>query len=307
MELYQYGAVYGYMVGCAHGNAHEIAHTERVLCNALRIAATEQRKVGEVDVHVLILAALLHDIGRSGAERDHALGAEREPARNAERDHAKTGGEKAAAWLRENGYPEDVAGRVAACILTHSYKSGEPPQSLEAKILFDADKLDLTGALGTAHAIGHCATAREPLYILDENGLPGLGKKGEAASLLRTYRKKLRKLPGILFTETARNMAKENRKIQDAFFERLAEEARQTYAGGAALLGAQHDVALGADKLPDCATPVKRSAPACCSPVPACCANSGSVRPQDLPWERICRAGKRRPCRWRRKYPGPAR
>jgi len=216
MELYSYGAIYNFMVDCVHGDTYEVAHAQRVLCNALRIAETEQG----ADVHVLIVAALLHDIGRNGAAREHAV----------------AGSEKAHAFLRENGYREDLAGHIADCILTHSYKSSAPPRSLEAKILFDADKLDLTGALGTARAIEHCVLAHEPLYVLGENGLPGSGKKGEGASLLREYRKKLKKLPAVLFTATARKIAETNRQAQDSFFARLAKEAKRTHAEGTKLL-----------------------------------------------------------------------
>ena len=218
MELYSYSMVHGFMVDCVHGDLYEVAHAQRVLCNALRIAKTEQ----EADVHVLIMAALLHDIGWSEAPRDHAV----------------VGSEKAYTFLRENGYPEDAASHVAECILTHRYKSGPTPHSLEAKILYDADKLDLTGALGTARAIEHCVLAREPMYVLGENGLPSPGEKGEGASLLREYHKKLKKLPAVLFTATARKIADTNRRTQDSFFARLTKEAKRTHAEGAKLLKA---------------------------------------------------------------------
>jgi uncharacterized protein len=218
MELHQYSFIYEFVAECMHGDPFELAHVQRVLCNVLRIAKAEQG----ADVHVLIAAALLHDIGRGEGARDHAV----------------AGSGKAYAFLRENGYPEDLAGHIAACILTHSYASGPPPRTLEARILFDADKLDLTGALGTARAIEHCVLAREPLYILGENGLPGLGKKSEGASLLREYRKKLRKLPAILFTATARKIAEHQRQAQDVFFMQLAKEAKRTYKEGAKLLKA---------------------------------------------------------------------
>ncbi|MDR2695373.1 MAG: HD domain-containing protein [Deltaproteobacteria bacterium] len=218
MKLYQYSAIYDFMADCVQGDPYEVAHAQRVLCNVLQIAKTEQG----ADARVLIAAALLHDIGRGEAAREHAV----------------AGSEKAYVFLRKSGYPKSLAGHIAECILTHSYASGAPPRSIEARILFDADKLDLTGALGTARAIEHCVLAREPLYVLGENGLPGLGKKGEGPSLLRAYRKKLKNLPAALFTATARKIAENNRQIQDAFFAHLAGEAKRAYAGGAKLLKA---------------------------------------------------------------------
>lgn len=216
MHLFGYQKIYDFMVDCAHGDIYEIAHAQRVLCNSLRILDGERN----ADAHIVILAALLHDIGRGGP-----LG-----------DHAAAGSGKARAFLLDNGYSGAVAAQVADCILRHRYKSTEPPCSNEAKILFDADKLDLMGAVGTAHAIKHAVQEREPFYTLGTNGLPDPGKKGEQASLIREYRKKLKKLPGMLHTATARNMAAEIRQAQDVFFSSLLRELENSYAEGIKLL-----------------------------------------------------------------------
>ena len=72
-------------------------------------------------------------------------------------------------YLLENGFSEAFADAVRSCILTHRFRVARPPQSIEAKILFDADKLDVTGALGIARTLLYKGTVTEPLYLLDEN------------------------------------------------------------------------------------------------------------------------------------------
>ena len=85
------------------------------------------------DVLVVELAALLHDIGRSGA---------------VEKTHAESSAGLAVNILQKNGYSEDIVWRVKEAIIAHSREAGHEPNTLEAKILYDADKLDFVGAIG---------------------------------------------------------------------------------------------------------------------------------------------------------------
>lgn len=215
-HIHGYQDVYNFMKHCLRGDIYEIAHAQRTVCNSLRILDGEKN----ADAHVVILAALLHDIGR-GEDMD---------------DHAALGSAKAYAFLRAGGYPDRVAAHVRDCILTHRYKTAARPESNEAKIVFDADKLDLMGAVGAARAIEHAVREREPFYAIQADGLPGAGKKGEPPSLLREYRKKLRTLPDILFMPTSRVLATQIRQAQNAFFAGLTREVDLTYAEGARLL-----------------------------------------------------------------------
>jgi uncharacterized protein len=214
--LHGYQDVYNFMKQCLHNDIYEIAHAQRVVCNSLRILDGEKN----ADAHVVILAALLHDIGWGEDTEDHAV----------------AGSKTAYAFLRAGGYPDRVAAHVRDCILTHRYKTTARPESNEAKIVFDADKLDLMGAVGAARAIEHAVREGEPFYAVQADGLPGSGKKGEPPSLLREYRKKLRKLPDILFMPTSRVLAAQIRRAQKTFFADLAREADLTYAEGARLL-----------------------------------------------------------------------
>ena len=114
-----------YMLSCTADSAHDAEHVYRVLYNALEIAAGE----AHVDYDVLITACLLHDIGRKEQFADPAL------------CHAAVGSEKARIFLTGQGFTEEFTARVCHCIFTHRFRRAAPPQTVEAKILFDADKL----------------------------------------------------------------------------------------------------------------------------------------------------------------------
>lgn len=133
-----------YMLSCAGDAAHDSEHVRRVLYLALEIAETEEG----VDRDLLIAACLLHDVGRPEQFADPAL------------CHARVGGEKARRFLLDHGFSQDFAARVGDCVRTHRYRSDDPPESLEAKILFDADKLDVTGAVGMARTFFYAARVK---------------------------------------------------------------------------------------------------------------------------------------------------
>jgi len=132
MKKSEYENIESYMLECMKDSAHDKEHIYRVLYMALDIAKHEKN----VDLDFLIAACLLHDIGRGEQFRNPAL------------SHAQVCSEKAYQYLFKNDWPEKKAAHVRECILTHSFRSGHFPESIEAKILFDADKLDATGTLG---------------------------------------------------------------------------------------------------------------------------------------------------------------
>lgn len=150
MDKTLYTQLENYMLKCMDDSAHGKDHVYRVLYQALDIAQYESR----VDLDILTAACLLHDIGRKEQFANPAL------------CHARVGSEKAYAYLMETGWKEERAAHVRNCILTHRYRSDAPPVSIEAKILFDADKLDVTGTVGIARTIMYKAQVGEPLYTM---------------------------------------------------------------------------------------------------------------------------------------------
>ena len=148
MTKEMYLQIENYMLSCMEDSAHDKEHIYRVLYGALEIAKAEEH----VDQDVLITACLLHDIGRKEQFADPTL------------CHAMVGADKAAAFLLAQGYGEEFAQKVHHCIQTHRFRKALQPQTIEAKILFDADKLDVTGAVGIARSLMYKSEVAEPLY-----------------------------------------------------------------------------------------------------------------------------------------------
>ncbi|MEG0687925.1 MAG: HD domain-containing protein [Hungatella sp.] len=208
-----------FMLECMDDSVHDPLHSYRVLNYALQIAITE-----DCDMDVVITSALLHDIGRAAEKKNPAL------------CHAEVGSEMARTFLDIHGYSREKADHIADCILTHRFRKNRKPQTIEAKILFDADKLDLTGAAGTARAILFGGQIEEPLYILGEDLLPTVGLATDAPSLFREYHRKLQVLCGKFYTARATEIGLEQQKTMDAYFERLFFEVNQNHRVGKEIL-----------------------------------------------------------------------
>jgi len=113
--------------------SHDAAHLIRVWKNALRIHGSEGG-----DLRLLAAAVLLHDcvsVEKNSPHRAHA---------------SRLAAERAYELLDELGWRTAEITAVAHAILTHSFSANIPPESLEAKILQDADRLDAIGMIGAA-------------------------------------------------------------------------------------------------------------------------------------------------------------
>ena len=113
------------------------------------------------------------------------------------------------------------------CIRAHRYRTTESPQSLEAKVLFDADKLDVLGAFGVARTIAYAAQANQPIYAQPSEQFLSTGKKapGEPHSSYHEFLFKLRKVKERLFTDEARRIAETRHAYLVSFYEQLLAEA----------------------------------------------------------------------------------
>ncbi len=215
-----YNLIENYMLSCMEDSAHDKEHIYRVLYNALEIAKAED----EVDYDVLIAACLLHDIGR------------RDQFENPSVCHAMVGGEKAFCFLMENGFDEEFSRKVKHCIQTHRFRKSMQPESVEAKILFDADKLDVTGALGIARTLMHKGNVAEPIYNVLPSGDISDGTQDTAPSFFQEYKFKLEKLYDKFYTAKGTQLAQERRGIAVAFYESLYQEVNIGYTFGQEML-----------------------------------------------------------------------
>jgi uncharacterized protein len=188
--------------------SHGFDHVERVLALALRLGAESG-----ADERVLALAALLHDIGR--AEEDASGGAT---------CHAAAGAGLAREILRRHGADPTLIRRVADCVRRHRYRGRARPVSREAKLVFDADKIDSLGAVGVGRAFLFAGEVGARLH-----NSPAAARRareyGRGDTAHREWLVKLRHIPGRLLTPAGRRLAADRAAFAAAFFRRLGEEA----------------------------------------------------------------------------------
>ena len=214
----EYKAIESYMLSEMQDSAHDEHHVYRVLNSALEIADHCE----QVDFDILIAACLLHDIGR-----------ERQFADLENSCHAEIGSEMAYGFLISLNWTQEKALHVKECISTHRFRKNKKPQSIEAKILFDADKLDASGAIGIARTLIYEGQVGEPLYIMDEEGKIIVDNGGaEISSFFQEYNYKLKNVYNKFYTKRANEIASERQKTAENFYNGLYSEINNNYIKG---------------------------------------------------------------------------
>lgn len=193
----------------AHADpVHDFEHILRVYRTAEIIGQAEG-----ADMEILLAAVLLHDT--SDAEPD---GLSDRPT------HHLASAAFARDTLTTEGWPPARIEAVIHCIRTHRFRGAEKPESLEAKILFDCDKLDVTGAIGVARTFAYAALAGQPLTGEPSHTFLTTGQK-ESDEPHTPYHEYLFKLSKVSFyTETARALAEERQQYMQGFFDQLHAE-----------------------------------------------------------------------------------
>nr|WP_256474330.1 HD domain-containing protein [Lutimaribacter sp. EGI FJ00013] len=188
-------------------SAHDLAHLDRVWANALVIARAE----GGADMNVLCAAAYMHDLVNLPKDApDRALA-------------SSFAARAAAPHLAALGM---APGRVAAtqhAIRAHSFSAGIPPETREARILRDADRLDALGAIGIARAFAVAGGLDRALYDADDPFAAGR-KPDDRAFALDHWPIKLLRLPEEMGTVTGREMAQARVATMRRFARDLAVE-----------------------------------------------------------------------------------
>ena len=189
------------------GGSHGPDHSLRVLHTALAIG---QQMDGQV--HILTPAALLHDIGR----KEESLSQGRIC-------HAKRGAELAAPLLNNLGYSATEIDAICHCIRTHRYRGGLQPLTLEAKILFDADKLDSIGAVGIGRAFLFAGQIGARLHNPETEPSATLPYSLEDTAY-REFRVKMSRVRDQMLTPVGRAMAEQRHTFMQTFFDQLTKE-----------------------------------------------------------------------------------
>ncbi|AQS05977.1 HD domain-containing protein [Clostridium beijerinckii] len=199
-------------------SAHNLDHVFRVYNLCLLIAQHEK----DIDLEILIPSALLHDIARVEESQD----------KTGEIDHAVLGSVIAEDILRTLEYEEEKIEKIKHCIIAHRFRTGNEPNTMEAKILFDSDKLDVIGASGIARTFmlagqfGQRLTVNESLdeYLEGNTVENGRLKDVSKHTPFIEYEVKFKKIPDKLYTDKAKEIGKERLKFMDEYFNRLKSE-----------------------------------------------------------------------------------
>jgi len=191
---------------------HDFGHIQRVLTLAERLARAEG-----ADVEIVRAAALLHDAhgAAPGAHADRAA-------------HHLDSASFAREVLAAEGWPADRIAAVQHCIRAHRYRSTEAPQTLEARVLFDSDKLDVLGAIGVARVVAYAALAAQPLTGEPSPRFRATGEKepGEPHTPYHEFLFKLAHVKDRLYTPSARALAEARHRYLSEFFDRLTLETK---------------------------------------------------------------------------------
>lgn len=189
-----------------HG-AHGWDHIERVVALCHTIGPKEG-----CDMTVLEVAALLHDIGRKECDQNNGADC-----------HAEYGARLAREQLEALDLSQDFIEKVIHCIEAHRYRGGAVPESIEAKVLYDADKLDSIGAVGIGRAFQFAGEVGAKMHdpSIDPETSEAYGPEDTA---WREYMVKLRHIQGKMLTVTGAILALERSAFMDEFFTRLDKE-----------------------------------------------------------------------------------
>ena len=190
--------------------SHDLEHVRRVVALARHIARVEG-----ADEVLVGCAAYLHDIAR--VEED--AGGE---------DHAVAGARHAREVLSGSGiFTKTEVDGICDAIASHRFRSGPEPATLEARCLFDADKLDALGAVGIGRAYMMAGEHGQLLWSeVPEDARPRSVAEIDhfRYSPVEEYRVKLFHLPDRMTTGEGRRMAERRHAFMSAFFDELDAE-----------------------------------------------------------------------------------
>ena len=200
-----------YFIGAS--SCHDWTHIDRVYNLAIKIAKKEK-----ANINVVKLAVYLHDIGRK-----------EEMESKGKFCHAKRGSEMAEEILSKYNLDKEIVENIKHCILSHRSSDEYAPKTIEAKVLFDADKLDSIGAVGVARDFLFAGFLGSCLYTGNEKETMKDPKKysytKEDTALLEYYYK-LNKVKSEIITKTGKEFAKERHEYMAGFFKRFNLEVK---------------------------------------------------------------------------------
>lgn len=192
--------------------AHDWDHIQRVLQLAKKIGKNK-----DINLEVLRLSIILHDVAR--LEESKTMG---------KICHAKLGAKMARNILKQHNYDENIIRKVEHCILSHRITTDILPETIEAKILFDADTLDSLGAIGIGRAFAFAGEHGAKVHNnnIDIEKTKSYTKEDTA---YREYLNYSKNIANKLYTKKGKRIAKKRIKFMKNFFKKLNNECLKNY------------------------------------------------------------------------------
>ena len=187
--------------------SHDWDHTVRVCRLCRRIGRAEK-----ADMLVVMIAAYLHDIGRCRQDR-----------LNGAVCHAEEGARMAEPIISKLALTDAQRKNADHCIRTHRFRGGCAPQTIEARVLFDADKLDAIGAVGVARAFLFAGEVGARLHSPDAD-IEQTRSYSKDDTGFREYTVKLRHIKDRILTDEGQRLAETRHAFMARFFERFLLE-----------------------------------------------------------------------------------
>lgn len=201
--------------------AHNMEHVMRVYNLAIKLAQGQR-----VDLDVIKIAVLLHDIGGVKESKDSS----------GKTDHAVESAKLAKPFLIKLSLQEDKIKHILDCIISHRFRSEQKPKTIEAKIVFDADKLETVGAIGIARAFVWVGNNNAHIYKkadIKEYAKENLCGKSNGRIQDKTkhspqinWETKDKHVVDYLYTKKAKQIAKKRIEFSKEFFSKLEKEIK---------------------------------------------------------------------------------
>ncbi|MFT8317589.1 MAG: HD domain-containing protein [Sporolactobacillus sp.] len=192
-------------------SGHDWQHIKRVYETSLNLFAHEQN--GAANQQVIELAALLHDIADWKFNEGDAAG-------------SRAAGE----WLTAQECPPEIIEKVCCIIARLSFKGAgveTPMETLEGKIVQDADRLDAIGAIGIARAFAYGGFRDQTLFdpqIRPQNHQTFSQYKEKQSTTINHFYEKLLLLKDRMNTNAGRIEAEKRQKTMLQFLEDFFRE-----------------------------------------------------------------------------------
>lgn len=185
---------------------HDLAHVRRVVNAAFRIGEAEGAAA-----EVVLPAAWLHDcvvVRKNSPQRSQA---------------SRMAAERAALFLGEVEYESALIPAIEHAIVAHSFSARVVPETIEAKVVQDADRLEAIGALGLARCL-MTGGAMGTQLVDSEEPFPVHRIADDAVSSVDHLFVKLLRLPQMMQTNSGRVMAGKRAEFLKRFLSELADE-----------------------------------------------------------------------------------